>query len=340
MGDGVTTHIQKEMAALQQKQDAFESRMEAKFQQLDSRVDSSMGRMQSSFDQLTLEVRRLMESSLKRIGDESSSRSEANSVEKGPPQNSRSDAQTSEMDTQPRPYTKRSKLECPRFEGSDFFGWHSKIHQFFAANETAEHDKIQTIMMHLEGRALQWHLHYMKTMELAGEISWPTYLYAMRERFGCNEYSNPFSQLVALKQSGTVDEFFDAFETLLNLSKCSEDQALSIFLTNLKPEISRQVQVNHPRTLSQAVNYARHIEFLLANDTSQAYSPVFFPLTSNNSHAYTPYQPRKKLPSLLPTAPTTPMITYPKSSPSSSSKSSSPNSPKIPNREERDARRK
>ncbi|OMO71752.1 Retrotransposon gag protein [Corchorus olitorius] len=163
-------------------------------------------------------MRHFMESSLKRIGDKSSSRSEANSVEKGPHQNPISDAQTSEMDTQSRPYTKRSKLECPKLEGSDFFGWHSKIHQFFAADATAEQDKIQTVMMHLEGRALQWHLHYMRTMELAGEISWPTYLYAMRERFGCNEYSNPFSQLVALKQNRTIDEFFYAFETLLNLS--------------------------------------------------------------------------------------------------------------------------
>ncbi|OMO81357.1 Retrotransposon gag protein [Corchorus olitorius] len=242
------------------------------------------------------------------------------------------------MSSQSRTFTKRSKLECPRFEGSNFFGWHSKIIQFFAADATAEQDKIQTVMLHLEGRALQWHLHYMRTMELAGEISWPTYLYAMRERFGCNEYSHPFSQLVALKQTGTVDEFFDAFESLLNLSKCSEDQALCIFLNNLKPEISRQVQVNNPRTLSQAVNYARHIEFLLATDTGQTYSPVFFPI-AGNSNAYTTYHPPKKLPPLVSTTPTTPMITYPKST-SSSSKSHSPSSPKIPNREERDARRK
>ncbi|OMP09096.1 hypothetical protein COLO4_05813 [Corchorus olitorius] len=101
-------------------------------------MDSSMGRMQSSIEKLTVEMHRFIESSFKRIGEVSGSRLEANSIEKGKDQNLRSVENTLEMSSQSRTFTKRSKLECPRFERSDFFGWHSKIIQFFAADATAE----------------------------------------------------------------------------------------------------------------------------------------------------------------------------------------------------------
>ncbi|OMO84036.1 Retrotransposon gag protein [Corchorus olitorius] len=268
MGDGTTTRLQKDLAALNQKHDSLEAKIDAKYQQLDAKIDSSVGRLQTTVDQLAMDMRRFLE--------------------------------------------------------------------LFAADATAEKDKIPTVMMHLEGQALQWHLRYMRTMEHTGELAWFTYLFAMRERFGCNDYMKPFAQLVALKQTGYVDEFFNASETLLNLCNCSEEQALSIFLTILKPEISRQVQVNHPHTLSQAVNYARHIEFLLNTANNQYPSTTFLPI-STTPVTHVPYKPPKKSPPVLSIPNTTPMITYPKTFPS---KSESPTSPRIPSREERDTRRK
>ncbi|OMO64321.1 hypothetical protein COLO4_32073 [Corchorus olitorius] len=142
-----------------------------------------------------MELRRLVEVSLKRSNGESGSPIAKNT--------------TPMIDhmSQSRAFIKKSKLECPRFDKSDFFGWHSKIIQFFQADATPENDKINTVMMHLDGRALQWHLHYMRTMELTVEVVWFTYLFAMRERFGCNEYMKPFAQLVALKQTDLLMSF-------------------------------------------------------------------------------------------------------------------------------------
>ena len=37
-----------------------------------------------------------------------------------------------------RPLTKYSKLECPRFDGTNFSGWLLKMEQFFEADQTKE----------------------------------------------------------------------------------------------------------------------------------------------------------------------------------------------------------
>ena len=52
---------------------------------------------------------------------------------------------------------KYGRLDCPRFDASDFAGWRMKIDQFFEADGTDDSAKIRTVMLHLEGRALQWH---------------------------------------------------------------------------------------------------------------------------------------------------------------------------------------
>ncbi|OMP10036.1 Retrotransposon gag protein, partial [Corchorus olitorius] len=161
-----------------------------------------------------------------------------------------------------RVFTKHSKLECPRFNGDDFIGWRSKIEQFFLADRTAEPDKIQLVMMHLEGRALQWHLHYLRNLGNLEFIPWTQYVAAMQSRFSSTKYFDALAELVMLRQNGTVDEYYDDFEKLLNMIDLKDHQALSICLTNIKPELLREVRKDHPADLDSAVNLAREIEAL------------------------------------------------------------------------------
>ena len=52
---------------------------------------------------------------------------------------------------------RRSKLECPCFDGYDFLRWYMKVEQFFKAVGTLEEEKVQIVMIHLDEKALQWH---------------------------------------------------------------------------------------------------------------------------------------------------------------------------------------
>ncbi|OMP08461.1 hypothetical protein COLO4_06448 [Corchorus olitorius] len=81
-----------------------------------------------------------------------------------------SPADSASSDSSQRSYTKHAKLECPKFDGSDFIGWHHRILQFFEADSTPEDTRIRTIMMHLEGTTIQWHLNYMRVAESTGQM--------------------------------------------------------------------------------------------------------------------------------------------------------------------------
>ena len=94
---------------------------------------------------------------------------------------------------------KHGRHECPRFDGRDFTGWLMKIEQFFEGEKVDEKEKVRLVMMWLEGRALQWHQHYARTNGGLAALRWTSYLDDMRRRFRDTEFSNPMSDMVALK---------------------------------------------------------------------------------------------------------------------------------------------
>ena len=93
----------------------------------------------------------------------------------------------------------RSKLECPRFDGYDFLGWYMKVEQFFEAVGVEESNKVQLVMIHLNGKALQWHQRYMKAKGSLKEMQWSVYAGDMRARFHDTEFTDPMFELVCLK---------------------------------------------------------------------------------------------------------------------------------------------
>lgn len=46
------------------------------------------------------------------------------------------------------------KFDCPRFDWEDFRGWWSKLEQFFEVEDLQEQAKVRTVMLHLQGKAL------------------------------------------------------------------------------------------------------------------------------------------------------------------------------------------
>ena len=94
---------------------------------------------------------------------------------------------------------KAHRLECPHFDGENFTGWLMKLDQFFESEKVQDGDKVRTVMMQLEGRALQWHQYYIRTNMSLLTISWDHYIEEMRNQFGDSEFSDPMSVIVVLK---------------------------------------------------------------------------------------------------------------------------------------------
>ena len=90
-----------------------------------------------------------------------------------------------------------------------------KLEQFFEIEKVPEDNKIRRVMMQLEGQALQWHQYYVKANGDLVSIPWMTYLVDLWKRFSDSEFSDPMADLVSLKQTNSVEDYYNQFLSLL-----------------------------------------------------------------------------------------------------------------------------
>ena len=90
-----------------------------------------------------------------------------------------------------------------------------------------------------------------------------------------------------LKQVNTVEEYYKEFESLLNLLQLPDNYALSVFISNLKSDLSKFVRLFYPKTLNHALSLAKKMESLVYNLPRKPFTPY-----RNTSTTTTiPYQP-------------------------------------------------
>ena len=124
-------------------------------------------------------------------------------------------------------------------------------------NETPSEAKVKVAAMHLEGKALQWHQVYMKTRISRDPPAWEEYVKALGAKFGDCLYDDPMGDLKGLRQTGSVREYQEAFEELLNRVDLSEPYTVSCFIRGLKEEIQLAVRMFMPRDLQHAIGLAK-----------------------------------------------------------------------------------
>nr|KYP35193.1 hypothetical protein KK1_043782 [Cajanus cajan] len=147
------------------------------------------------------------------------------------------------------------KLDVPRFDGSDPLGWIFKITQFFDYHNTPEEERITVASFYLDGAALAW----FQWMYRNGQIhSWQHLLQALETRFAPTAFDDPRGRLFKLTQTTTVSPFLTEFEAVANrVTGLSPQFLLSCFISELKPEIRREVIAQQPLSLTHAVGLAR-----------------------------------------------------------------------------------
>ena len=141
----------------------------------------------------------------------------------------------------------------------------------------------------------------MKNRGALSEVSCNYYLFEMKSRFSENEFTNPMFKIVSLKQTNTVEEYYDEFKSLLNLIQLLDDYALSIFISNLKHEISNPVRLFYPKTITHALNLAKQLESLAFNIPKKPYTAYKNPPNTTQIYTLNKPPPKTKLPPLLPT---------------------------------------
>ncbi|KAG8382225.1 hypothetical protein BUALT_Bualt05G0054600 [Buddleja alternifolia] len=98
---------------------------------------------------------------------------------------------------------------------------------------------------------------YIKARLTRDLPSWDTYVRALNDRFGTQLYENPMSELMNLRQMGSVKEYLDQFDELPNHVDLYETYVISYFLVGLKSDIAIQVSMFNAKSLQDAISLAK-----------------------------------------------------------------------------------
>ena len=80
--------------------------------------------------------------------------------------------------------TRMTKLDFPRFNGTNLRAWLCKVEQFFSLDEIDYSQRVKVASIHFDDIAIEWHLAYIKSSIHLPLPSWEEYVYALMDRFG------------------------------------------------------------------------------------------------------------------------------------------------------------
>ncbi|KAD4586142.1 hypothetical protein E3N88_23743 [Mikania micrantha] len=201
-------------------------------------------------------------------------------------------------------WTRIGRLDFPKFNGTNVEGWIYKCEHFFSIDRTPDRMKIRVAVVNLEGVALQWHQAFIKIHEGSmDDLPSKDYVRSIMAQFADFDLDDAMKELKALYQTGTLKEYCDAFDLLLNKVSITETQAVSLFVGGLKPEIKCMVKMFKPKSLREAYSLAKKQDqahsTLFPSSTRKVVSSLPFYAASTNSKINTLVN-ANKLP-LLPT---------------------------------------
>ncbi|GJZ27288.1 retrotransposon-related protein [Tanacetum coccineum] len=116
-------------------------------------------------------------------------------------------------------YRRLTKIEFSKFDGEDVLSWLYRVNNFFDMDDIVEDEqKIRLVSMHMFGKALNWHQHFMSKF---GEV------------------------------------YQDSFKALLNKVDLDDSCAISLFIGGLKEEIAYAVRMFKPTSLTKVFSLSK-----------------------------------------------------------------------------------
>lgn len=145
----------------------------------------------------------------------------------------------------------------------------------------------------MNGQASKWLLVYKLQHGLS---SWEAFINAVETKFGSFDYTDAIGELIALEQSGSLDDYIAAFQDLryivsINNSGLGELYFTSQFVKGLKPELRHGMQCQVHESVKRAILLALVQQQVLDNSKfkqsrnstfSEPSNPVSKPDTKSN----------------------------------------------------------
>lgn len=151
------------------------------------------------------------------------------------------------------------KMIFPKFNGNHPKIWIGNCKLYFSIFTVPEKLWVSSATMHMEDNAAKWWQAYK---QLHDKITWKSLCQAVQDQFGADDYRTALTKLIALKQSGTVEDYTTQFQALqydITMHSCNYDDLFftTHYINGLKDEIRAAVEPQLPPTVARAAIIAR-----------------------------------------------------------------------------------
>lgn len=168
------------------------------------------------------------------------------------------------------------KMLFPKFDGTHPKIWRDNCLSYFAIYSVPEKLWVTAATMHLEGNAAMWWQAYKQAHQ---KVSWKALCQAVEQQFGTDDYRTALTELIALKHSGTVEEYTSQFQQLqyqVIMHGGPKDDLFftSHYVSGLKDEIRGMVEPQTPPTVARAAIVARIQEKLVDRSKVKGHKPI------------------------------------------------------------------
>jgi len=113
--------------------------------------------------------------------------------------------------------------------------------------------------MHLRDNAAKWWQAYKQTHR---KLTWKAFCAAVQQEFGSDDFRSAMTDILQLKQTGTVEEYTDQFQALqfeltMHSTGVEELFYVTTYINGLKEEIRTVVEPHTPETVRKAATIAK-----------------------------------------------------------------------------------
>ena len=129
-------------------------------------------------------------------------------------------------------------------------------------------------------------------------VTWTIFMEEMIAHYEDTRGNTFFSQLINLKQKGSVTEHIENFQRLnIKVTDIPDEHLIDVFIGTLKDNIQHEVHLWEPKSLENAFKVARNVESKnIAMATRRTYSNIY---RENNAPSPKTHQPTRLTPQQL-----------------------------------------
>ena len=170
--------------------------------------------------------------------------------------------------------------------------WLFEMVQYLDTTGVADHQRINVVRNYLKQGALQWWFSQSKLPTCP--TTWDQFAEAIKVRFQPVEAGRVArSQLRSISQGkSSVTEYTNRFQSLLNrIPDMAEADQIEYFINGLRPNIQRDVVIQDPKTLQDAMIKSQKLDLLLQQGrlNGNEFSSSSFARSNESSNSQQPF---------------------------------------------------